>query len=46
MAETFTGLRVERVRDNLERVLERIAAGARDPQGVAVLAATKYVPAD
>jgi PLP dependent protein len=46
MAETFTGLRVERVRDNLERVLERIAAGARDPRGVAVLAATKYVPAD
>ena len=46
MAETFTGLRVERVRDNLERILERIAAGARDPRGVAVLAATKYVPAD
>jgi PLP dependent protein len=46
MAETFTGLRVERVRDNLERVLERIAAGARDPQRVAVLAATKYVPSD
>jgi PLP dependent protein len=46
MPETFTGLRVERVRDNLKRILERIAAGARDPRGVAVLAATKYVPAD
>jgi pyridoxal phosphate enzyme (YggS family) len=46
MAETFTGLRVERVRDNLERILERIAAGVRGPRSVAVLAATKYVPAD
>jgi pyridoxal phosphate enzyme (YggS family) len=46
MTETFTGLRVERVRDNLERILERIAACARDPRDVAVLAATKYVPAD
>jgi pyridoxal phosphate enzyme (YggS family) len=46
MAETFAELRVERVRDNLERILERIAVGARDPRGVDVLAATKYVPAD
>jgi PLP dependent protein len=46
MAETFAELRVERVRDNLEHVRERIAASARDPQVVAVLAATKYVPAD
>jgi PLP dependent protein len=46
MAETFAELRVERVRDNLERILERIAAGARDPRGVDVLAATKYVPDD
>jgi PLP dependent protein len=46
MADTFSGLRVERVRGNLEDVRERIAASARDPQVVAVLAATKYVPAD
>ena len=42
----FTGLRAERVRENLERVRERIAAAGRDPVEVEVCAATKYVPAD
>ena len=42
----FTGLRAERVRENLERVRERIAAAGRDPAEVEVCAATKYVPAD
>jgi pyridoxal phosphate enzyme (YggS family) len=46
MIEPFTGLRVERVRENLERIFERIASDAPDPRAVAVLAATKYVPAD
>lgn len=40
----FTGLRADRVRDNLERVRERIAATGRDPAGVEVCAAVKYVP--
>jgi pyridoxal phosphate enzyme (YggS family) len=43
---TFTGLRAETVRDNLERVRERIAATGRDPDDVRICAATKYVPAD
>jgi PLP dependent protein len=42
----FTGLRAERVRENLERARERIAAAGRDPAEVEVCAATKYVPAD
>lgn len=41
----FTGLRPDRVRANLERVRERIAAAGRDPAGVEVCAAIKYVPA-
>jgi PLP dependent protein len=45
MPETITGLRPERVRQNLERVRERIAAAGRDPNEVEVCAATKYVPA-
>jgi PLP dependent protein len=45
MPETITGLRPERVRQNLERVRERIAAAGRDPDEVEVCAATKYVPA-
>jgi PLP dependent protein len=40
----FTGLRPERVSDNLERVRERIAAAGRHPSEVEILAATKYVP--
>jgi pyridoxal phosphate enzyme (YggS family) len=43
---TFTGLDAERVRANLERVRERIAAAGRDPAGVQLCAAIKYVPAD
>jgi uncharacterized pyridoxal phosphate-containing UPF0001 family protein len=43
---TFTGLDAGRVRDNLERVRERIAAAGADPARVQVCAAIKYVPAD
>src|SRR4051794_10009036 len=43
---TFTGLEVGHVRDNLERVRERIAAADRDPADVKICAAIKYVPAD
>ena len=35
-----------RVRENLERVRERIAAAGRDPADVEILAAIKYLPAD
>jgi pyridoxal phosphate enzyme (YggS family) len=35
-----------RIRSNLERVLERIAAAGRDPDDVRVCAAIKYVPVD
>jgi uncharacterized pyridoxal phosphate-containing UPF0001 family protein len=42
----FTGLRPERVRENLERVRARIAAAGRDPAEVEVCAATKYVPVE
>jgi uncharacterized pyridoxal phosphate-containing UPF0001 family protein len=41
-----TGLRPERVRENLERVRDRIAAAGADPDRVEVCAAIKYVPAD
>ena len=43
---TFTGLDVASVRDNLERVRERIAGAGRDPAGVRICAAIKYVPAE
>jgi pyridoxal phosphate enzyme (YggS family) len=43
---TFTGLEASAVRDNLERVRERIAAAGRDPDDVRICAAIKYVPAD
>ena len=46
MAELFTGLGAERVRENLDRVRERIAAAAADPARVEVCAAIKYVPAE
>ena len=48
MAErvTFTGLRPEAVRANLDRVRERIGAAGGDPERVAICAATKYVPAE
>jgi hypothetical protein len=42
----FTGLDPARVRSNLERVRERIAAAGRDPADVEVCAAIKYVPVD
>jgi pyridoxal phosphate enzyme (YggS family) len=41
----FTGLRPERIRENLERVRERIAAAGRNPAEVEILAAIKYVAA-
>ena len=46
MTREFTDLRPERIRDNLERVRERIAASGRDPGDVEILAAIKYVSAD
>jgi uncharacterized pyridoxal phosphate-containing UPF0001 family protein len=45
MTRRFTGLDAERVRANLARVRERIAATGRDPEEVEVCAATKYVDA-
>jgi len=43
---TFTGLAVAKVRDNLERVRERIGAAGGDPERVRICAAIKYVPAE
>ena len=43
---TFSGLEADKVRANLERVHERIAAAGRDPADVRICAAIKYVPAD
>jgi pyridoxal phosphate enzyme (YggS family) len=43
---TFTGLDAARVRDNVERVRDRIAAVGRDPADVRICAAIKYVPVD
>lgn len=40
----FRGLAAERIRDNLERVRDRIARAGGDPGSVEVCAATKYVP--
>ncbi len=44
--ETFTGLEVAAVRDNLDRARERIASAGRDPATVEICAAVKYVSAD
>ncbi len=44
MAELIHGLDAATIRGNLERVHEQIAAAGRDPAGVEVLAAVKYVP--
>jgi uncharacterized pyridoxal phosphate-containing UPF0001 family protein len=46
MRREFTGLDPSRVRSNLERVRERIAAAGRDPADVEVCAAIKYVAVD
>ncbi len=43
MREKVGGLEPERVRLNLERVRERITSAGRDPAGVEVCAAIKYV---
>jgi pyridoxal phosphate enzyme (YggS family) len=45
MTREFTGLRPEQIRDNLERVKEKIAEVGRDPSTVEILAAIKYVSA-
>lgn len=44
MVDLIHGLRAAQVRDNLERVRERIAAAGRDPAEVQILAAVKYLP--
>ncbi len=46
MVELIRGLRAEAVRENLERVRSEIAAAGRDPTGVQILAAVKYVPVE
>jgi pyridoxal phosphate enzyme (YggS family) len=46
MVELIRGLRVERVRENLERVHAEIAAAGRDLAEVQILAAVKYLDAD
>jgi hypothetical protein len=43
---TFTGLDAGHVRDNLERVRERIGRAGGDPDQVEICAAIKYVPAE
>jgi pyridoxal phosphate enzyme (YggS family) len=44
VVDLIYGLQAGRVRANLERVREEIDAVARDPSGVQILAAVKYVP--
>lgn len=46
MTRTFTGLDPGRVRENLDRVRERIATAGGDPSRLEVCAAVKYVPVD
>jgi len=46
MTREFTGLSPERIRENLDRILDQIAGTGRNPAEVEVLAATKYVSAD
>jgi len=46
MVELIRGLSAEAVRSNLERVREEIAGTGRDPAGIEILAAVKYVPGD
>ncbi len=45
MTRQFTGLDPARVRANLDRVRETIAAAGRDPAQVEICVAVKYVPA-
>jgi PLP dependent protein len=44
VVELIHGIDAGRVRENLERVRERIAGTGRDPAEVEILAAVKYVP--
>jgi PLP dependent protein len=46
MTTQFSGLDAAHVRENLERVRERIAAAGREPSEVEVCAAVKYVAAE
>jgi hypothetical protein len=46
VVELISGLRAEDVRANLERVRSEIAGAGRDPGGVQILAAVKYVPVE
>ncbi|MEK6228980.1 MAG: YggS family pyridoxal phosphate enzyme [Actinomycetota bacterium] len=46
MTRQFSGLDAAHVRENLERVRERIAAAGREPSDVEVCAAVKYVAAE
>jgi uncharacterized pyridoxal phosphate-containing UPF0001 family protein len=46
VAELITGLTAARVRENLDRVRERIAAAGRDPGEVEICAAIKYLAID
>jgi pyridoxal phosphate enzyme (YggS family) len=46
VAQLIHGIDAERVRRNLARVREEIAGTGRDPDGVELLAAVKYVPAE
>ncbi len=46
MTRQFTNLRPERIRENLDRVCDRIVAAGREPTEVEILAAIKYVGAE
>jgi uncharacterized pyridoxal phosphate-containing UPF0001 family protein len=46
MTRHFTDLDPGRIRSNVDRVRERITAAGRDPAGVELLAAVKYVPVE
>lgn len=46
MTGPLTNLRAPRIRDNLARVRDRIAAAGRDPAEVEICAAIKYVPVE
>jgi uncharacterized pyridoxal phosphate-containing UPF0001 family protein len=46
VVDLITGLQVDRVRANLERVRAEIADVGRDPGDVEILAAVKYVPVE